>query len=226
VDGSRFDEFKPSYGTQLVTGWAELHGYPVAILANNGVLFNEDAEKAAHFIQLADQVDTPLLFLQNTTGYIVGTDYEQRGIVKAGAKMINAVANAGVPKLTLMMGGSYGAGNYGMCGRSFEPRFIFAWPNYKTAVMGPKQLAGVMEIVMRAGAERRGIEVDEDALAAGTKAVEDQIENESDAFVSSGELWDDGMIDPRDTRTVLGIALSACHSNEVAGSRQFGVFRM
>jgi acetyl-CoA carboxylase carboxyltransferase component len=226
VDGSRFDEFKPSYGTQLVTGWAELHGYPVAILANNGVLFNEDAEKAAHFIQLADQVDTPLLFLQNTTGYIVGTDYEQRGIVKAGAKMINAVANAGVPKLTLMMGGSYGAGNYGMCGRSFEPRFIFAWPNYKTAVMGPKQLAGVMEIVMRAGAERRGIEVDEDALAAGTKAVEDQIESESDAFVSSGELWDDGMIDPRDTRTVLGIALSACHSNEVAGSRQFGVFRM
>ncbi len=226
VDGSRFDEFKPGYGNQIATGWAELCGYPVAILANNGVLFNEDAEKAAHFIQLADQVDTPLLFMQNTTGYIVGTDYEQRGIVKAGAKMINAVANAGVPKLTLMMGGSYGAGNYGMCGRSFEPRFIFAWPNYKTAVMGPKQLAGVMEIVMRAGAERRGIEVDEEQLAAGTKAVEDQIESESDAFVSSGELWDDGMIDPRDTRTALGIALSACHSNEVAGSRRFGVFRM
>jgi acetyl-CoA carboxylase carboxyltransferase component len=131
-----------------------------------------------------------------------------------------------VPKLTLMMGGSYGAGNYGMCGRSFDPRFIFAWPNYKTAVMGPKQLAGVMEIVMRAGAERRGIEIDEEALAAGTKAVEDQIENESDAFVSSGELWDDGMIDPRDTRTALGIALSTCHNEEVAGSRQFGVFRM
>jgi acyl-CoA carboxylase subunit beta len=226
VDGSRFDEFKPGYGAQIVTGWAELHGYPVAILANNGVLFNEDAEKAAHFIQLADQVDTPLLFMQNTTGYIVGTDYEQRGIVKAGAKMINAVANAGVPKLTLMMGGSYGAGNYGMCGRSFDPRFIFAWPNYKTAVMGPKQLAGVMEIVMRAGAERRGIEVDEEQLAAGTKAVEEQIESESDAFISSGELWDDGMIDPRDTRTALGIALSVCHNNEVAGSRQFGVFRM
>ena len=226
VDGSRFDEFKPGYGGQLACGWAELHGYPIAILANNGVLFNEDAEKASHFIQLADQVDTPLLFMQNTSGYIVGTDYEQRGIVKAGAKMINAVANAGVPKLTLMMGGSYGAGNYGMCGRSFDPRFIFAWPNYKTAVMGPKQLAGVMEIVMRAGAERRGIEVDEEALAAGTKAVEDQIESESDAFISSGELWDDGMIDPRDTRTALGMALSACHSNEVAGSRRFGVFRM
>ncbi len=226
VDGSRFDEFKPGYGSQIATGWAELCGYPVAILANNGVLFNEDAEKAAHFIQLADQVDTPLLFMQNTTGYIVGTEYEQRGIVKAGAKMINAVANAGVPKLTLMMGGSYGAGNYGMCGRSFEPRFIFAWPNYKTAVMGPKQLAGVMEIVMRAGAERRGVEVDEEQLEAGTKAVEDQIERESDAFISSGELWDDGMIDPRDTRTALGIALSVCHSNEVAGSRQFGVFRM
>ena len=226
VDGSRFDEFKPAYGTQLVTGWAELHGWPVAILANNGVIFNEDAEKAAHFIQLADQVDTPLLFMQNTTGYIVGEEYEQRGIVKAGAKMINAVANAGVPKLTLMMGGSYGAGNYGMCGRCFEPRFIFSWPNHKTAVMGPKQLAGVMEIVMRAGAERRGIEVDEDALAEGTKAVEDQIERESDAFVASGELWDDGMIDPRDTRTVLGIALSAAHSAEVEGSRRFGVFRM
>jgi acyl-CoA carboxylase subunit beta len=226
VDASRFDEFKPAYGTQLVTGWAELHGWPVAILANNGVIFNEDAEKAAHFIQLADQVDTPLLFLQNTTGYIVGEEYEQRGIVKAGAKMINAVANAGVPKLTLMMGGSYGAGNYGMCGRSFEPRFIFSWPNHKSAVMGPKQLAGVMEIVMRAGAERRGIEVDEEALAAGTQAVEDQIERESDAFVASGELWDDGMIDPRDTRTVLGMALSAACSAEVSGSRRFGVFRM
>ena len=226
VDGSRFDEFKPGYGTQLVTGWAELCGYPVAILANNGVLFNEDAEKAAHFIQLADQVDTPLLFMQNTTGYIVGTEYEQRGIVKAGAKMINAVANTGVPKLTLMMGGSYGAGNYGMCGRSFEPRFIFAWPNYKTAVMGPKQLAGVLEIVTRGKAERTGTEVDEEQLAAITKAVEEQIEAESDAFISSGELWDDAMIDPRDTRTALGIALSACHNNEVAGSRRFGVFRM
>jgi acyl-CoA carboxylase subunit beta len=226
VDGSRFDEFKPGYGAQLVTGWAELHGRPVGILANNGVLFNEDAEKAAHFIQLADQVDTPLLFMQNTTGYIVGTDYEQRGIVKAGAKMLNAVANTGVPKLTLMIGGSYGAGNYGMCGRSFEPRFIFAWPNYKTAVMGPKQLAGVMEIVMRAGAERRGIEVDEAALAEGTKAVEEQIERESDAFVSSGELWDDGMIDPRDTRTAIGIALSAIASERIEGSRRFGVFRM
>ncbi len=226
VDASRFDEFKPGYGIQLVTGWAELWGHPIAILANNGVLFNEDAEKAAHFIQLADQVDTPLLFLQNTTGYIVGTDYEQRGIVKAGAKMLNALANVGVPKLTLMTGGSYGAGNYGMCGRSFEPRFIFTWPNYKTAVMGPKQLAGVMEIVLRAGAARRGIEVDEEQMAAGTKAVEDQIEAESDAFVSSGELWDDGMIDPRDSRTVLGLALSAVHSNRVEGSRRFGVFRM
>lgn len=226
VDGSRFDEFKPLYGTQLVTGWAELHGWPIAILANNGVIFNEDAEKAAHFIQLADQVDTPLLFMQNTTGYIVGEDYEQRGIVKAGAKMINAVANAGVPKLTLMMGGSYGAGNYGMCGRSFEPRFIFSWPNHKTAVMGPKQLGGVLEIVGRAAAERRGIEVDEEQLRAAREGVEEQIERESDAFVASGELWDDGMIDPRDTRTVLGIALSAAMSAEVEGSRRFGVFRM
>ena len=226
VDGSRFDEFKPLYGTQLVTGWAELHGWPIAILANNGVIFNEDAEKAAHFIQLADQVDTPLLFMQNTTGYIVGEQYEQRGIVKAGAKMINAVANAGVPKLTLMMGGSYGAGNYGMCGRSFEPRFIFSWPNHKTAVMGPKQLGGVLEIVGRAAAERRGIEVGEEQLLAAREGVEEQIERESDAFVASGELWDDGMIDPRDTRTVLGIALSAACSAAVEGSRRFGVFRM
>jgi len=226
VDGSRFDEFKPAYGLQLVTGWAELHGRPIAILANNGVIFNEDAEKAAHFIQLADQVDTPLLFMQNTTGYIVGEEYEQRGIVKAGAKMINAVANAGVPKLTLMMGGSYGAGNYGMCGRSFEPRFVFSWPNHKTAVMGPKQLGGVLEIVGRAAAARRGIEVDEEQLRAAREGVEDQIERESDAFVASGELWDDGIIDPRDTRTVLGIALSAACSAEVEGSRRFGVFRM
>jgi acyl-CoA carboxylase subunit beta len=226
VDGSRFDEFKPDYGNQLVCGWAELCGYPIAILANNGVLFNEDAEKAAHFIQLADQVDTSLLFMQNTTGYIVGTDYEQRGIVKAGAKMLNAVANTGVPKLTLMMGGSYGAGNYGMCGRSFEPRFIFAWPSYKTAVMGPKQLAGVMDIVARGKAARAGVEIDDEQLEAAKRAVEEQIHSESDAFVSSGELWDDAMIDPRDTRTALGIALSACHSNEVAGSRRFGVFRM
>ncbi len=226
VDGSRFDEFKPAYGPQLVCGWAELHGWPVAILANNGVIFNEDAEKAAHFIQLADRVDTPLLFLQNTTGYIVGEDYERRGIVKAGAKMVNAVANAGVPKLTLMMGGSYGAGNYGMCGRSFEPRFIFSWPNHKTAVMGPKQLGGVLEIVGRAAAARRGIEIDEGQLREAREGVERQIEEESDAFVASGELWDDGMIDPRDTRTVLGMALSAALSEECRGSGRFGIFRM
>ncbi|MGI8633230.1 MAG: acyl-CoA carboxylase subunit beta [Solirubrobacterales bacterium] len=226
VDGSEFDEFKPLYGNQLVTGWAAIHGYPVATLANNGVLFNEDALKAAQFIQLADQIDVPLLFMQNTTGYIVGESYEQRGIVKDGAKMINAVANAGVPKLTLMMGGSYGAGNYGMCGRSFDPRFVFSWPNHRTAVMGPKQLGGVLEIVGRAAAERRGITVDEEVVREAREGVEQQIERESDAFFATGQMWDDGLIDPRDSRTALGLSLSACHGAEVAGSRSFGVFRM
>ncbi len=226
VDGSRFDEFKPLYGATLVTGWASIHGFAVGILANNGVLFSQESEKAAQFIQLANRRDTPLLFVQNTTGYMVGKAYEQGGIIKDGAKMLNAVANSTVPNITLMAGGSYGAGNYGMCGRAFDPRFVFTWPNHKTAVMGPQQLAGVMSLVSRGAAQAAGKPVDEAADAAMRRAVEDQIERESTALFSTGRLWDDGIVDPRDTRTVLGIALSAVHSAEVKGTSAFGVFRM
>ena len=227
VDGSRFEEFKPLYGTSLVTGWASIHGFPVGVLANHrGVLFNEEAQKATQFIQLANQIDTPLVFLQNTTGYMVGRDYEQRGIIKDGAKMINAVSNSKVPHLTINLGASYGAGNYGMCGKAYGPRFLFAWPNAKSAVMGPAQLAGVLSIVARQSAASTGRPFDEEADAVMRQEVEDQIERESDAFVISGRLYDDGVIDPRDTRTVLGLCLSALHSGEVRGAPGFGVFRM
>jgi acetyl-CoA carboxylase carboxyltransferase component len=227
VDGSRFDEYKASYGSSLVTGWASLHGYPIGVLANaQGVLFMDEAKKATEFIMLANQTDTPLVFLQNTTGYMVGRDYEQAGIIKDGAKMINAVTNSKVPHLTVIMGASYGAGNYGMCGRAYGPRFLFAWPNSKMAVMGPQQLAGVLSIVARQSAESAGRPFDEAADAAQRDAVEAQIERESHAFFNSARLYDDGIIDPRDTRTVLGIALSAVHSNVVEGRRGYGVFRM
>jgi acetyl-CoA carboxylase carboxyltransferase component len=226
VDGSEFDEFKPLYGSSLVTGWARLHGYPLGILANaRGVLFSEESQKATQFIQLANRADTPLLFLQNTTGYMVGKEYEQGGIIKHGAMMINAVTNSTVPHFTVTLGASYGAGNYGMCGRAYGPRFLFSWPSAKSAVMGPQQLAGVLSIVARQGAAARGDDYDEDADAAMRAAVEDQIERESDALLMSGLLYDDGIIDPRDTRTVLGIALSAAHSAPVHGTAQYGVFR-
>lgn len=227
VDGSLFDEFKPMYGPSLVTGWASIHGYPVGILANHrGVLFSEEANKATQFIQLANQVDTPLLFLQNTTGYMVGKEYEQRGIIKDGAKMINAVSNSQVPHLTVNIGASYGAGNYGMCGRAYDPRFLFSWPNSRSAVMGPAQLAGVLSIVARQGAESRGEPFDEQADAAMRDAVESQIARESMPLFLSGLIYDDGIIDPRDTRTVLGLCLSVIDSNEVHGTRGYGVFRM
>ena len=227
VDGSEFDEYKARYGTSLVTGWASIHGYPIGILANaRGVLFMDEAKKATEFILLANQVDTPLLFLQNTTGYMVGRDYEQAGMIKDGAKMINAVANSAVPHLTVMMGASYGAGNYGMCGHAYEPRFLFSWPSARIAVMGPQQLAGVLSIVARQGAEAAGRAFDEAADAAQRREIEEQIERESEALFMTGKLYDDGVIDPRDTRTALGIALSAVHSAPVEGRRGFGVFRM
>ena len=227
VDGSEFDEFKPLYGSSLVTGWASLHGYPIGILANaRGVLFSEEAQKAAHFIQLANRADTPLLFLQNTTGYMVGKEYEQAGIIKHGAMMINAVSNSRVPHITINMGASYGAGNYGMCGRAYGPRFLFTWPNAKSAVMGPAQLAGVLSIVARQAAEARGQDYDEAADAQMRQYVEAQIEEQSVAPFLSGMLYDDGIIDPRDTRTVLGIALSAIHSAPVRGAEGYGVFRL
>jgi acetyl-CoA carboxylase carboxyltransferase component len=227
VDGSRFDEYKPDYGTSLVTGWASIHGFPVGLLANHrGVLFMEESKKATEFILLANQSDTPLVFLHNTTGYMVGREYEQAGMIKDGAKMINAVANSAVPHLTVIMGASYGAGNYGMCGRAYGPRFLFSWPSARVAVMGPQQLAGVLSIVARQAAEAAGRPFDENADAAQRRAVEEQIERESEALFMTGKLYDDGIIDPRDTRTVLGISLSAVHSGPVEGRRGFGVFRM
>jgi acyl-CoA carboxylase subunit beta len=227
VDGSDFDEFKPLYGGSLVTGWAAVHGHPAGILANaRGVLFSEESQKAAQFIQLANQVGVPLLFLQNTTGYMVGSRYEQAGIIKHGAMMINAVSNSRVPHLTVVMGASYGAGNYGMCGRAYDPRFLFSWPSAKSAVMGPAQLAGVLSIVGRQSAAARGEPYDEAADAAMRAAVEEQIEAESQPFFLSGRLYDDGVIDPRDTRTVLGMCLSAIASGtEQARIPAYGVFR-
>jgi acyl-CoA carboxylase subunit beta len=234
VDGSDFDEFKPLYGSSLVTGWAALHGHPVGILANaRGVLFSEESQKAAQFIQLANQVGVPLLFLQNTTGYMVGSRYEQAGIIKHGSIMINAVSNSRVPHLTVVMGASYGAGNYGMCGRAYDPRFLFSWPSAKSAVMGPAQLAGVLSIVGRQAAAARGEAYDEAADAAMRAAVEEQIEAESQPFFLSGRIYDDGVIDPRDTRTVLGLCLSVVegaepgrHGQADAGSPAgYGVFR-
>ena len=227
VDGSDFDEFKPLYGTSLVTGWARVHGYPVGILANaQGILFSAESQKAAQFIQLANQVDTPLIFLHNTTGYMVGAQYEQAGIIKHGAMMINAVSNSAVPHISILLGASYGAGHYGMCGRAYDPRFLFAWPSAKSAVMGPAQLAGVLSIVSRAAAQAAGRPFDEDADAAMRGAVEGQIEAESLPMFLSGRIYDDGIIDPRDTRTVLGLCLSVIHGAPVHGASGYGVFRM
>ena len=226
VDGSRFEEFKPGYGRTLVCGWASVHGFPVGIIGNNGVLFSDSSEKATQFIQLCNRHDTPIVFLQNITGYMVGASYEQGGIVKDGSKMINAVSNSTVPHITVIIGASYGAGNYGMGGRAFDTRFVFAWPNAKIAVMGPAQMAGVMSMVRRGQAERAGRPFDEEEDALIRTQVIERNEKESLAFFASGRVADDGVIDPRDTRTVLGIALSAVHSNEVKGAVQFGVFRM
>jgi acetyl-CoA carboxylase carboxyltransferase component len=226
TDGSRFEEFKPRYGRTLVCGWATIHGFPVGILANNGVLFSDSSQKAAQFIQLCNQVGTPLLFLQHITGYIVGRDYERGGIVKHGSQMINALSNSTVPHVTVILGSSYGAGNYGMGGRAFDTRFVFLWPTAKIAIMGPKQMAGVMSIVRRAQAARRGQPVDEDVEATLTKAVEDVAEAQSLALYATGRVTDDGIIDPRDTRTVVAMALSACHNAPVQGARGYGVYRL
>jgi acetyl-CoA carboxylase carboxyltransferase component len=227
VDGSEFDEFKALYGTSLVTGWARLHGYPLGILANaRGILFSEESQKATQFIQLANRSNTPLLFLHNTTGYMVGKVYEERGMIKHGSMMINAVSNSTVPHISVLIGASYGAGHYGMCGRAYDPRFLFAWPSAKAAVMGGAQLAGVISIVSRAAAQARGQAFDEDADASMRAAIEAQIEAESLPLFLSGRLYDDGVIDPRDTRTVLGMCLSAIANGPIQGTSNFGVFRM
>lgn len=226
VDGSRFAPFKPGYGSQLVTGWAELAGYPIGVVANNGILFGAEARKGAQFIQLCNRRDTPILFVQNTTGFMVGTRAEQQGIVKDGALLINAVSNSTVPHVTLMVGASYGAGNYGMAGRAFDPRFVFTWPNHRIAVMGPAQLAGVLRIIAQQKVEATGGRFDEEAYEPTRAAHQARVEQQSEALYATGRVWDDGIIDPRDTRTVLGLALAAVHSAEVRGTSTFGVFRM
>ncbi|MCB9760713.1 MAG: acyl-CoA carboxylase subunit beta [Alphaproteobacteria bacterium] len=225
VDGSRFLEFKPGYGATLVCGWADVCGYRVGILANNGILFSESANKGAQFIALCNQQDIPLLFLQNITGFMVGREYEEGGIIKHGAKMINAVSNSTVPAITIMMGASFGAGNYAMMGRAYQPRFLFSWPNHKIAVMGGEQLAGVLDIIKRQSAARKGKPVNEEQLAFMKQMITQQIDKESSAYFATARLWDDGIIDPRDTRAVLGITLSACHTNTVQGTTSWGVYR-
>lgn len=225
VDGSEFDEFKALYGTTLVCGFARLYGYPVGIVANNGVLFSESAQKGAHFIELCGQRKIPLLFLQNITGFMVGKQYESGGIAKHGAKMVMAVACAKVPKLTLIIGNSYGAGNYGMCGRAYDPNFVFMWPNARISVMGGEQAAGVLAQVRRAQIERAGDEWPDSEEDAFKQPIIDDFDAQGHPYYASARLWDDGVIDPTDTRRVLGLALSAALNKPIAESR-FGVFRM
>ena len=225
VDGSRFSEFKPLYGKTMLCGWAHIHGFPVGILANNGTIFSDSANKGAQFIQLCNSSDIPIVFLQNTTGFMVGQKYEQEGIIKNGAKLINAVSNSTVPAITIMTGSSYGAGNYAMSGRAYRPRFLFTWPNHKIAVMGGKQLAGVLDIIQRDAAAKKGIEIDEKVLEVAKMMTEKQIEDQSGALYATARLWDDGIIDPRDTRTVLAISLSAAYNAPVEGTTSWGVFR-
>jgi acetyl-CoA carboxylase carboxyltransferase component len=226
VDGSRFEDFKPRYGPTLVCGFASIHGYPVGILGNNGVIYPESAEKGAQFVQLCNQIDVPLLFLQNLTGFIVGRDFEQAGMIKKGSQLINAVTNSEVPHLTVIVGASYGAGTYAMSGRAFNNRFTFIWPTAKIAVMGGKQIAGVMSIVRRGQAERKGEPFDEEADAQLRAAVEAAQEKGSLALEASGAISDDGIIDPRDTRTVLGICLSVVRNTPIEGTDGYGVFRL
>ena len=226
VDGSRFEEFKPRWGPTMVCGWASIHGYPVGILGNNGVLYPDAAQKAAHFIQLANQIDVPLLFIQNITGFMVGRDFEADGIIKKGSQLINAVSNSEVPHLTVTIGSSYGAGTYGMSGRAFNNRFTFLWPTAKIAVMGPKQIAGVMSQVRRGQAARKGEEFNEEEDAKIVAAVEATQEEGSLALRATGAIADDGIVDPRDTRNVLGMCLSYVGNNDIAGTESYGVFRL
>jgi geranyl-CoA carboxylase beta subunit len=228
VDGSEFLDFKPRYGMSTVCLQADIFGHAVGILGNNGPIDPDGATKAAQFLQLCDQADTPVVFLQNTTGYLVGTQYERGGMIKHGSKMIQAVANISVPRLTLMIGASYGAGNYGMCGRGYDPDFLLGWPNASTGVMGGDQAAKVMSIVMEGAAKARGIEVDTSALEAQEKMLTEIFDSQSDAFYTSGHLLDDGMIDPRDTRKTLGFLLDTVWEarNRKVTPNSFGIARM
>ena len=225
VDGSDFHEFKALYGTTLVTGFASLHGNPVGILANNGILFSESALKGAHFIELCCQRGIPLLFLQNITGFMVGRKYEAQGIAKDGAKMVTAVSCARVPKLTLIVGGSFGAGNYGMCGRAFNPRFLWSWPNARISVMGGEQAASVLATVRRDGIEGKGGKWPKDEEEAFKAPIREQYERQGHPYYATARLWDDGVIDPADTRRVLALGLAAALNAPIEDTR-FGVFRM
>jgi 3-methylcrotonyl-CoA carboxylase beta subunit len=225
VDGSNFDEFKALYGNTLVCGFASIFGYPVGIVANNGVLFGESAEKGAHFIQLCAQRKIPLVFLQNITGFMVGKQYESSGIAKHGAKMVTAVATAKVPKFTLLIGGSFGAGNYGMCGRAYDPRFLFMWPNSRISVMGGEQAAGVMAQVTRDKKEKLGENWSAKEEQDFKQPIIDDYEHQGHPYYASARLWDDGIIDPADTRQVLGLAISASLNKPIEDTK-FGIFRM
>ena len=226
VDGSRFAEFKAEYGTTLVTGFARIHGHPVGIVANNGILFSESALKGAHFIELCDQRGIPLLFLQNISGFMVGRDYEAGGIAKHGAKMVTAVACTRVPKLTVVIGGSYGAGNYSMCGRAYSPRFLWMWPNAKISVMGGEQAASVLATVKRDQLEARGEEWPPRTRRRSRRRSASSTSSQGNAYYATARLWDDGVIDPLDTRQVLGLALTACANAPAGRPPGYGVFRM
>nr|GMD08732.1 methylcrotonoyl-CoA carboxylase beta chain, mitochondrial [Ipomoea batatas] len=225
VDGSEFDEFKKLYGTTLVTGFGRIYGNPVGIIANNGILFNESALKGAHFIELCSQRNIPLIFLQNITGFMVGSKSEANGIAKAGAKLVMAVACAKVPKITVVVGGSFGAGNYAMCGRAYSPDFMFTWPNSRISVMGGAQAAGVLSQIEKANKKRQGIEWGKEEEESFKAKIEEKYDTEGDPYYSTARLWDDGVIDPADTRKILGLCLSAS-MNRGPQSTKYGVFRM
>ncbi|MEL6377586.1 MAG: carboxyl transferase domain-containing protein, partial [Pseudomonadota bacterium] len=225
VDGSRFDEFKARFGETLVTGFAHIDGWPVGIIANNGVLFSEAAQKGAHFVELCSQRRIPLVFLQNITGFMVGQQYENEGIARHGAKMVTAVATTSVPKITMLVGGSFGAGNYGMAGRAYQPRFLWTWPNSRISVMGGEQAAGVLATVKRDAMARKGEDWSEAEEAEFKRPTIEQFEKQSHPLYASARLWDDGIIDPRKSRQVLALSLGAAMNAPIEETR-FGVFRM
>ncbi len=226
VDGSRFEEYKPRYGKTMICGWSMLHGYPVGILGNNGPIYPESAEKAATFIQLCNKRNIPLIFLQNVTGFLVGKDFERQAIIKKGSQLINAVSNSNVPHITIIIGASFGAGTYAMSGRAYNNRFTFLWPTAKIAVMGSKQIAGVMSIVRRGQAARKGEKFDEKQDTEIVKMVEQMSDQMSEALVASSMVTDDGIIDPRDTRSVIGFCLSIVSNSSIDGAEEYGVFRL
>lgn len=226
VDNSEFTEFKTNYGITMVCCWAKIDGYPVGIIANNGVIFAEAAQKATQFIQLANKSNTPLLFIHNTTGFMVGKQFEQNGMINSGAQLIHAVSGSTVPHISLLIGNSYGAGNYAMCGRSFQPRFLFSYPNVQSGVMGAEQLAGVMEIVKRQSAASLQTPIDEKELKKEKDAMFQDAQQKASVWHATSELWDDGVIDPRHTRNYLSLALATVYNSPIEGSDAFGVFRM